>query len=129
VVAGFLKDLKTRKGFLSDRFPFGFGYKVAQTHWKGSAMATTVERPAGSASDTAFLTVAGRVRDWAKTGSENVAFREKNFGLWEETTWSQFWELIQDAAAGLLSLGVGICWLHSANSFVQTGSSASIGAP
>jgi len=71
-------------------------------------MATTVERPAGSASDTAFLTVAARVRDWAKTGSENVAFREKNFGLWEETTWGQFWELIQDAAAGLLSLGVGI---------------------
>jgi long-chain acyl-CoA synthetase len=67
-----------------------------------------MERPALSASDTAFLTVAARVRDWAKTSSDNVAFREKNFGLWEETTWIQFWELIQDAAAGLLSLGVGI---------------------
>ncbi len=71
-------------------------------------MATTMERPAGSASDTAFLTVAARVRDWAKTSPDDVAFREKNFGLWEETTWSQFWELIQDAAGGLLSLGVGI---------------------
>lgn len=71
-------------------------------------MATTMERPIRSESDTSFLTVAARVRDWAKTSSDNVAFREKNFGLWDETTWSQFWELIQDAAAGLLSLGVGV---------------------
>lgn len=71
-------------------------------------MATTMERPAASGADTAFVTVAARVQQWAQTRPEGVAFREKDFGLWQETTWAQFWELVQDAAAGLLSLGVNV---------------------
>ncbi len=69
-------------------------------------MSTTMERSSDISADSAFLTVAARVRDWAQTSPDAVAFREKDFGLWQETTWSQFWELIQDAAGGLLSLGV-----------------------
>ncbi|MBW3667018.1 MAG: AMP-binding protein, partial [Actinobacteria bacterium] len=38
---------------------------------------------------------------------ERVALREKEFGIWQEITWAQLWELILDAAHGLLALGVG----------------------
>jgi long-chain acyl-CoA synthetase len=32
--------------------------------------------------------------------------REKDFGIWQEITWSEYWETVLDAAHGLLALGV-----------------------
>ena len=32
--------------------------------------------------------------------------REKDFGIWQEFTWARTWDLIMDAANGLLALGV-----------------------
>ncbi|MFP5310493.1 MAG: AMP-dependent synthetase/ligase [Actinomycetes bacterium] len=32
--------------------------------------------------------------------------REKDFGIWQEVTWAQYWDAVQDVAHGLLALGV-----------------------
>lgn len=34
--------------------------------------------------------------------------REKDFGIWKEHTWAQTWDLVLDAANGLLALGVDV---------------------
>ncbi|MYA00060.1 MAG: long-chain fatty acid--CoA ligase [Acidimicrobiaceae bacterium] len=34
--------------------------------------------------------------------------REKDFGIWQEYTWAQTWDLIETAAHGLLELGVNV---------------------
>ena len=54
---------------------------------------------------TGYLTVAARVRDWAKSTPDAVAMREKDFGIWQEYTWAAYWDLVLDAAHGLLALG------------------------
>ena len=47
-----------------------------------------------------------RIRDRAAESPTAVAMREKDFGIWQEITWSDYWERVQDAAHGLLALGV-----------------------
>ncbi len=69
-------------------------------------MALTVEEaPATEATDGA-TTVASRARDWAARAPRHVAMREKDFGIWQEYTWERTWDLVMDAAHGLLVLGV-----------------------
>ena len=34
--------------------------------------------------------------------------RDKDLGIWQETTWGQLWETVLDAAHGLLALGVDV---------------------
>jgi len=34
--------------------------------------------------------------------------REKDFGIWQEYTWAQTWDLIETAAHGLLELGIDV---------------------
>ena len=70
-------------------------------------MTATMDRPDASARGTMFPTVASRVRDWAQRMPNGVAMREKDFGVWQEYTWSKLWDLTLDAAHGLLALGVG----------------------
>jgi long-chain acyl-CoA synthetase len=70
-------------------------------------MTAIMGRSDASAPGTGFPTVASRVRDWAQRMPDGTAMREKDYGIWQEYTWSQLWELIQDAAHGLLALGVG----------------------
>lgn len=70
-------------------------------------MTATLDRSEAPASRTGFPTVASRVRDWAEKSPDAVAMREKDYGIWQEYTWAQLWELVQDAAHGLLALGVG----------------------
>ncbi|MEX1279216.1 MAG: AMP-binding protein [Acidimicrobiia bacterium] len=62
--------------------------------------------PEASSPGTGYRTVAARVREWAEQRPDSVAMREKDFGIWQEITWLDFWELVQDAAHGLLALGV-----------------------
>ena len=50
-------------------------------------------------------TVASLARDWARRAPDQVAMREKDFGIWQEFTWAETWELVLDAAHGLLALG------------------------
>ena len=51
-------------------------------------------------------TIATLVRDRAAAMPKAVAMRHKEYGLWREYSWAEYWELIQDAAHGLLALGV-----------------------
>jgi long-chain acyl-CoA synthetase len=69
-------------------------------------MTTLVDRPEAPAADVGYPTVAAMVRDWAEMSPDKVAMREKDFGIWQEITWSEFYETVLEAAHGLLALGV-----------------------
>jgi long-chain acyl-CoA synthetase len=51
-------------------------------------------------------TIASRIRDRARRDPNGVALREKSLGIWHETTWAQYLDLVERAAHGLLALGV-----------------------
>lgn len=69
-------------------------------------MTTLAERLDVPASGTGYRTVAAMVAEWAEKTPDSVAMREKDFGIWQEITWSQFYESVLHAAHGLLALGV-----------------------
>ncbi len=66
---------------------------------------TEQAQPTGSGT-TGVTTVASLARDWARRAPDQVAMREKDFGIWHEITWSELWETIEDVAHGLIALGV-----------------------
>ncbi len=49
-------------------------------------MTATMDRPDAMASGSGFPTVASRVRDWADKLPDQVAMREKDYGVWQEYT-------------------------------------------
>ncbi len=55
-----------------------------------------------------YPTVASRAREWAVAKPAQLAMREKDFGIWREYTWGRTWDLVLDAAHGLLALGVDV---------------------
>lgn len=59
--------------------------------------------PAGS---MAIASLPGRLRELAAARSDSVALREKEFGIWQETNYAEFWLDVQAAAMGLWQLGV-----------------------
>ncbi|HEU4915685.1 MAG TPA: AMP-binding protein [Acidimicrobiia bacterium] len=69
-------------------------------------MTTVLERADAPTADVGFMTPPAYVRQWAANHPDLVAMREKDFGIWQEITWSDYWETVQDAAHGLLALGV-----------------------
>ena len=74
-------------------------------------MAITSERPQPSppaAENAGATTVASLARDWARRSPRQVAMREKDFGIWQEYTWEETWDLTETAAHGLLELGVQV---------------------
>ena len=76
-------------------------------------MTITSERPSpevpSSAGEAAgATTVASLARDWARRSPRQVAMREKDFGIWQEYTWAETWDLIEAAAHGLLELGLEV---------------------
>ena len=70
-------------------------------------MAVVEERVTPSTGSGA-RTVASLARDWALNSPQHIALREKDFGIWQEFTWADTWELIELAAHALLSLGVEV---------------------
>jgi long-chain acyl-CoA synthetase len=72
----------------------------------GESMTITVGSDAIEAKNLTTTTVASLARDRAQRHPEQVAMREKDFGIWHEYTWSDAWGLIADAANGLLALGL-----------------------
>ena len=71
-------------------------------------MTTLAEKSDAPASGVAIRTGAVMVREWAERLPDAVAMREKDYGIWQEYTWTDLWELIQDAAHGLLALDVEV---------------------
>ena len=74
-------------------------------------MTITAERheppvPTPAEGQAATTTVASLARDWAERSPRGVAMREKDFGIWQEYTWAETWDLIETAAHGLLALGL-----------------------
>ncbi len=69
-------------------------------------MTTVLERAGAPSADVGFKTPPACVREWARDFPDMVAMREKDFGIWQEITWSQYWESVLEAAHGLLALGV-----------------------
>lgn len=47
-----------------------------------------------------------RIREHATAMPDKVAMREKDFGVWQEITWADYWEHLQLVGHGLLALGV-----------------------
>ncbi len=68
----------------------------------------TLAEPATSPVGAGAVTVASLARDRTAAGPDIVAMREKDFGIWREYTWARTWELIEEAAHGLLALGVDV---------------------
>jgi long-chain acyl-CoA synthetase len=54
----------------------------------------------------ALPTIATRIRDRAESDPEGVALREKSLGIWQETSWAEYGDLVERAASGLLALGI-----------------------
>jgi long-chain acyl-CoA synthetase len=71
-------------------------------------MTTTLGASGVAPAATGFPTVAALVRDRAVEMPNAVAMREKNFGIWQEITWGQTWDLVETAAHGLLALGLEV---------------------
>jgi long-chain acyl-CoA synthetase len=71
-------------------------------------MTTLVDRPQSPAAGVGYRTVAALIREWAEKSPDKVAMREKEFGIWQEITWAEFWETVVEAAHGLLALGVDV---------------------
>jgi len=69
-------------------------------------MTSTLERREAPDLSGGYPTVAWRVREWSRKLPDGVALRDKDFGIWQETTWTQFWDEILTAAHGLLALGI-----------------------
>jgi len=43
--------------------------------------------------------------DKARTRGKEVALREKEFGIWQQYTWEQYWQNVKSFSYGLLELG------------------------
>jgi long-chain acyl-CoA synthetase len=51
-------------------------------------------------------TPASRIRDRARTIPTAVAMRDKRLGVWQELTWSSYWDLVDTVGHALVAVGV-----------------------
>ncbi len=51
-------------------------------------------------------TIVTRIRDRAERTPNGIAMREKDFGIWQEVTWAQYWDTVVTAGHALLALGI-----------------------
>ena len=71
-------------------------------------MTTTLGSSGAASAVTGYPTVAALVRDRAATTPAAVAMREKDYGIWQEITWGEFWEQVELAAHGLMAFGAEV---------------------
>ena len=71
-------------------------------------MAVATDAVRGLDIERGAITVASLARDRATSQPSQVAMRDKEFGIWQDYTWSRLWELVFDAAHGLLALDVEV---------------------
>ncbi|MDJ0768186.1 MAG: AMP-binding protein [Ilumatobacter sp.] len=69
-------------------------------------MTLTEQSTSGARATSGATTVASLAKAWADRAPKQVAMREKDFGIWREYDWGTTWDLIEQAAHGLLALGV-----------------------
>src|SRR6058998_364703 len=73
---------------------------------RGGDLKAVAESTSASALDPERDTFPKLVRDNARRLSHKVAIREKDFGIWQAYTWSQYFERARLTALGLASLGL-----------------------
>lgn len=66
----------------------------------------TSQRGAGPAAEHANATLPGLLAQHAADHPDDVALREKEFGIWQETTWAEYLNRVRSFALGLVKLGV-----------------------
>src|SRR3954464_11447604 len=67
---------------------------------------STVAAPAGETWDfTTDSTLVRQLAANARVHPQRAAFREKDLGIWQETSWARALEMVLDCAAGLEALG------------------------
>ena len=71
-------------------------------------MTTVAPEPAHAVPDSQVPTAASLAKGWAERAPDQIAMREKDLGIWHEYDWAKTWGLIEDAAHGLLALGVDV---------------------
>ncbi len=71
-------------------------------------MAVATASTAETQSNPGQVTLASRAKAWAERHPDQVAMRQKDYGIWRETTWAETWETVLTAAHGLLALGVDV---------------------
>ncbi len=69
-------------------------------------MTATIDRPSRPDASINVASLPARLRFLAGRNPESVALREKEFGIWNETTYAEFWHDVQAAAMGLWQMGV-----------------------
>jgi long-chain acyl-CoA synthetase len=69
-------------------------------------MTQILDRPGTPEAGSGYRGLAARVHEWVERNPDDVVLREKDYGVWQEYTWSDFWDNIVTAAHGLLALGV-----------------------
>ncbi len=52
-------------------------------------------------------TVPGRLACWAQAHPKQIAMREKDRGLWQETSWAEYWRTVQAVAEQFSAWGLG----------------------
>lgn len=70
-------------------------------------MTLTTDRPTSPSVPLSVNSLPALLRDIAGEEPDRVALREKVFGVWEETTYSGYWEMVQIVGAAFMELGVG----------------------
>ena len=55
---------------------------------------------------TKVTTVASRVRDRGRQMPDRIAMREKDFGIWQEVSWADYWNHAELVGHALLALGI-----------------------
>jgi long-chain acyl-CoA synthetase len=69
-------------------------------------MTTTEQRPRSDTPELAFSSMVAWLRHIAGDEPDRVGLREKEFGIWNETTYGEYWELVRTAGMALWALGV-----------------------
>ena len=69
-------------------------------------MATTLDAVPSSVAAYQVPTLPTQIHGHAMTMPDQVLMREKDFGVWREFTAAEVWDLVLDAAHGLLALGI-----------------------
>jgi long-chain acyl-CoA synthetase len=69
-------------------------------------MTTTAERPRSDTPSLVFTSMAAWLRDIARSEPNRIGLREKEFGIWQETTYGEYWDLVKTAGMALRALGV-----------------------
>ncbi len=69
-------------------------------------MTSTLERSRPGAQWLGVKSIPELLRSIAREEPDKVALREKEFGIWQETTYAGYWDLVQAAAMGMWALGI-----------------------